>query len=131
MGSIKTTSFLSENLELKGTLKLEGGIRIDGTIEGSIESRSTIYLGESAKVLGTIVTENLVSSGSIIGQITALETVRIKTPGHFKGEVTAGNLVIDEKVFFDGNCRLSSPKQIEPPKLNHPKPARKAIAERD
>lgn len=131
MSSIKTTSFISEGLELKGHLKLEGGIRVDGRIEGSIESKSTIYLGESAVIHGDLVTENLVSSGQILGEVTAFDEVRIKRPGILKGNVKAQSMVIDKEVYFDGKCTLSHPEAIEAPALEEPNDPRPALPERN
>ena len=127
MSSIKTTSFLSEHLELTGTLRLEGGIRIDGQVNGDIESKSTIYAGESAQIKGNIITENLVSAGNIQGEVTAYESVRIKSPGSLKGRVSTAAMMIDKEVFFDGSCRLTAPKEIEVPATETPKVPRRAI----
>lgn len=130
MSSIKTTSFISEGLELKGHLKVEGGIRVDGKIEGSIESKSTVYLGESAVIHGDLITENLVSSGQIHGEVTAFDQVRIKRPGILKGDVKAQAMVIDKEVYFDGKCILSHPEAIEAPELEEPKEPKEALPER-
>src|SRR3989339_1490445 len=110
MGSQKTTSFLSDGLELQGNLSLEGGILIDAKIDGNIESKSTIYVGQSALIQGNITTEHLVSAGSIQGEVVATGAVRIKTPGVLRGTVKASALVIDKEVYFDGACQLSHPK---------------------
>jgi len=130
MSSIKTTSFLSENLELTGTLRLEGGIRIDGKITGNIESQSTIYVGESAKLNGVITAKNLVSAGKIRGDITTFESIRIKTPGAVEGRVKTASVVIDSDVYFDGSCQLTQPKEIEAPELETAKEPKRAIKKR-
>jgi len=130
MSSIKTTSFLSKNLELTGTLRLEGGIRIDGKITGNIESKSTIYVGESADIRGTINTENLVSAGKINGDITAHESIQIKTPGSIEGRITTASMLIDSDVYFDGNCQLTAPKEIKSPEMENRKSPKRAISNR-
>lgn len=131
MGSQKTTSFLSDGLELQGNLSLEGGIRIDAKIDGNIESKSTIYVGQSALIQGNITTEHLVSAGNIQGKVVATGAVRIKTPGVLRGTVKASALVIDKEVYFDGVCQLSHPKTIVTPPPQEQKKPRKPILERE
>ena len=130
MSRLKTTSFLSESLELTGTLRLEGGVRIDGKIEGSIYSKSTIYLGESAQINGNIVTENLVSAGAIQGEITAFDSVRIKYPGSLKGHISTSEIILDKEVFFDGRCTLTAPREITAPELKAPAIPKKPVRQR-
>ncbi len=127
----KTTSFLSENIELKGNLKLEGGIRIDGHFSGNIQAGNVVYLGESARVEGSLVAEGLISSGVLIGEVRARETVKINHPGSLKAQVEAAALVLDENVFFQGQCRLIEPEQQSKPKLAKPRFPRIAIPNRE
>ncbi len=129
--SVKTTSFLSEHIELKGKLKVEGGIRIDGHFSGHLEAGATCYLGEHARLEGVFVTESLVSSGIIHGSVHAEDTVKITRPGQLIGDVETVNLILDKEVFFQGKCKLLKPQyQKKPNPLATPNP-RKAIPERD
>jgi cytoskeletal protein CcmA (bactofilin family) len=127
----KTTSFLSESCELKGNLHTKGGIRIDGKISGTLHCESVIYIGETGKIEAEISTKSMVSGGTIIGNITAEDTVRINAPGSVKGDIRTCNLGIEKNVFFDGRCQLLSPKDNKKPELRKPKSPRKAIPNRD
>jgi cytoskeletal protein CcmA (bactofilin family) len=127
----KTTSFLSESCELKGNLYVSGGIRIDGSLQGTLECESTIYVGESGKIEAEISTRSLVSGGDIKGNITAEETVQINHPGSVKGDIRTCNLGIEKDAFFNGKCQLLSPRDNPKPELKNPKAPRKAIPHRD
>ena len=128
---LKTTSFLSEYIELKGNLFVKGGIRIDGSFKGALESEATIYIGKSALVEAQIVTKSLVSSGKIVGNINAEDTVKINKPGHMQGIIQTCTLGIEKEVFFDGKCQLLSPPNNHKPKTTTPKLPRKAIPNRE
>ena len=127
----KTTSFLSESLDLSGNLYVKGGIRIDGTLKGQLNSESTVYVGDEAVVDADIVTKSIISSGTVRGTISAEDTVKIMNPGRLEGEVETCNLEIEKDVFFNGKCRLLSPKNNIQPKLATPKDPRKPIPNRD
>lgn len=127
----KTTSFLSDACELKGNLHTNGGIRIDGKINGSINCLSTIFVGETAEIEAEIVTRSLVSGGSITGNIVAEDTVQVNKPGSIRGEIKTSRLGIEKDVYFNGKCQLLSPRNNKKPKSNKPRLPRRAIQNRD
>lgn len=127
----KTTSFLSESIELNGNLDVRGGIRVDGTIIGSLKSESTIFIGETAIIEGDISTQSLISSGKISGRVHAEDTVKITHHGSIEGEIKTCTLGIDKDVYFNAKCQLLSPKNNHPPTTKQPRVPRKAIPERE
>lgn len=127
----KTTSFLSESIELKGNLYLKGGVRIDGKVSGKIDSEATIFIGENARVKADLVAPAVISSGSIMGDIVASKVVKINYPGTLEGEVTTCSLGVEKGVYFSGKCHILSPPNNPRPKTMLPKPPSKAIAHRE
>ncbi len=126
----KTTSFLSKSVQLDGKLVVKGGIRIDGVINGTVESKSTIFCGDTAVIEGQIITKSLVSSGKIKGSVSAEDTIKINQPGSIEGEIKTCNLGVERDVFFDAKCTLVSPKNNHPPRYKKPKLPRIAIPNR-
>lgn len=127
----KTTSFLAETIELSGNLYTKGGIRIDGSITGRIESASTIYIGDSARVTAEIVAQNVVTSGSVLGNVSAEKTVKINAPGIVEGEIRTCNLGIEQGVYFNGRCEILSPKHNPRPKTISLRVPKKPIPHRE
>ena len=124
----KTTSFLSENVELLGKLHLAGGIRIDGKIKGEIISRSTIFIGDTALVEARIISESLISSGNIKGNINADQLVQLNNPGTLEGDVQTCAMNIERGAYFNGKCQLLIPQNNKRPKLAPPTPLRIALS---
>ena len=127
----KTTSFLSENVEINGNLHAKGGIRVDGKVKGVLRCDSAIYVGEQAKIEADIATHSLLSSGSIRGRIVAEDTVKIYRPGSVSGEIRTCNLEIEKDVYFNGRCQILRPQNNKHPEPKSLKKPRKAIPERD
>lgn len=127
----KTTSFLSENVELTGKLNLKGGIRIDGKITGEIISHSTIFIGDTARVNAEIVGESLISSGYVKGDINTANLVQLNSPGTLEGDVRTCNMSIEEGSYFNGKCQLLVPQHNQRPKTVPPTPPRIALSARE
>ena len=102
----KTTSFLAEGTKLVGTLTIKGGIRIDGQVNGEIQSESAVFVGDSAQVNANIQAPVVISSGKINGDISSAQQVQIFKPGSIKGSIETRELVLEKGVFFDGSCKI-------------------------
>jgi cytoskeletal protein CcmA (bactofilin family) len=127
----KTTSFLSESIELKGNLYVQGSIRIDGKVAGKIEGESTIYIGEMAVVKAEIIADSIISNGAVKGDIQAQDLVKVSLPGVLEGEVRTSQFSIEQGVYFNGRCQILSPKNNPKEKLLTAAKIKKAIAHRE
>jgi len=56
-----------------GTLKSDGNIRIDGSVEGDVEILGNLIVGETGRVIATIKAQNVHISGAVKGEVTAVE----------------------------------------------------------
>jgi len=80
-----TTSF-------RGHLRCDGGVRIDGLFEGTIETTGNVVIGEKAKVLADIVAQNVSISGAVKGNITA-RRVELLSTGHIWGDIKVASFL--------------------------------------
>jgi cytoskeletal protein CcmA (bactofilin family) len=81
---------LGRTAHVRGDLKAEGAFRVDGIVEGSVESKSSVVIG--GQVTGNIVATghlDIVASGRIEGDVDA-QSVRIETGGVFRGTSRMG-----------------------------------------
>lgn len=111
------TAFLGKGTEFKGVLSFEGTIRVDGKVEGEILSKDTLIAGDSAYIQGEITVGTLISSGKIVGNIAASQTVHILAPGILEGNVKTPKLIIEEGVVFDGKCEMAGEKKAADQKV--------------
>jgi cytoskeletal protein CcmA (bactofilin family) len=82
-------------------MKVKGTIRIDGTVEGTLEA-DWIILGESGHLKGDITTRGVIIGGKVEGRINADESIEIKPKGHIIGDVTTSKLIISEGGILEG-----------------------------
>ena len=101
-------SLIGERTNFEGTLKTEGSVRLLGTIQGEIESKSTIFVEEKARVTARLTAAQVTVAGQVEGQIFCVGRVEIRPTGRVTGEINAGALIVQEGAYFDGNSRMAT-----------------------
>ncbi len=111
------TAFLGKGTEFKGVLSFEGTIRVDGKVEGEVVSKDTLIAGDGAYLHGEITVGTIISSGKIVGNITASQKVHVLAPGAIQGNIKTPKLIIEEGVTFDGKCEMAGEKKASEQKV--------------
>lgn len=111
------TAFLGKGTAFKGVLSFDGTIRIDGKVEGEIISKDTLIAGDEAFLQGEITLGTLISSGKIVGNVSASQKVHILAPGVVQGNIKTPKLIIEEGATFDGKCEMAGEKKAAEQKV--------------
>lgn len=91
------------------------GLRVEGTVEGTIISEGQVVVAPTGLVKGTIHSKHLTVTGRVEGIIKVSGCLEILGTGWVEGEVELGSLVVDEGGMIQGSCQLPPrPKQQEP-----------------
>lgn len=112
---------IGPNTHIKGEVRSDGGIRIEGIVEGTVETTGNLVITESAKVLAEIKANNISIAGAVRGNITA-NRVEILDTGRVWGDLTIKSLLINEGAYLRGQTFM--PQDLQPPQLEPPKPAK-------
>lgn len=107
-GQATLNSMLGQGCKIKGDIELQGTIRIDGQFEGSISCPDTLIIGKSGVVKAEVKVKNAVIGGKLIGNIAAANKIELQSGSHVEGDIQTARLVIDEGVFFEGNCKMGT-----------------------
>ncbi|MDR1783259.1 MAG: polymer-forming cytoskeletal protein [Dysgonamonadaceae bacterium] len=91
---------------LKGDIKAEEDFRIDGKLEGNIECAGKVVIGPQAEIKGNIQCQNTDLLGTIVGNITILETASLKSSVRYTGEIVAKYVEIEAGAMFNGTCKM-------------------------
>ena len=111
-------SLIGEHTTFEGTLKTEGSVRLLGSIQGEIESKSTIIVEEKAHVTARLTAAHITVAGHVDGQIYCEGRVEIRPTGHVTGEINAALLIVQEGAYFDGNSKMATGGNPSPPGSN-------------
>ena len=114
---------LSSDVEIKGSIKFQKELLIDGKVEGEINSDGVLTIGENADIRGEIKTKSITVYGKIQGNITVSERCELKSRCTLQGDLKAARLVIEEGATFIGKSEVTSggaSKAATPPAAARP-----------
>lgn len=94
----------------KGDITSNGDFRIDGTLIGSITSKSKIVIGATGVVDGEIHCQNADFSGKIKANVKVGELLTLKSTSNLIGNLNIGKLAIEPGAQFTGNCSMENEK---------------------
>ncbi len=117
-GSSAIETVIGPNTYVKGEVQGDGGMRIDGVVEGVIETTGNLMITESAKVLSDVKANNVSISGAVRGNISA-NRVEILDTGRVWGDLTTKSCLINEGAYLRG--QIFMPQDLQPPQLEGPK----------
>jgi cytoskeletal protein CcmA (bactofilin family) len=123
-------NILSADVEIKGSIKFQNDLTIDGKVEGEITSSGTLTVGENAEIRGEIKTKTATVHGKVHGNITVDERCELKARAVLQGDLKAARLVIEEGATFIGKSEVTPNKvtAMKPEVVRSPEPAKAAAA---
>jgi len=101
-----TSAYLDAGSRISGKLSFETPARIDGQVEGEINAKDSLAIGEGAVVSAQIKADSVVVAGKVSGDIVAIHRIEIKPSAKVLGNITAPILVINEGALFEGHCAM-------------------------
>jgi cytoskeletal protein CcmA (bactofilin family) len=101
---------LSSDVEIKGSIKFQKELLIDGKVEGDIVSDGVLTIGENADIRAEIKTKSITVYGKVHGNITVAERCELKSRSTLQGDLKAARLVIEEGATFIGKSEVTSGK---------------------
>lgn len=93
---------------IRGDLSADGAFRIDGWVEGSVESRSAVVIGESGAVRGNVTGTEIVVAGKIFGNVVCSGHLEILATGKVEGDIDAKSMRIETGGVFRGTSHMKS-----------------------
>ena len=128
---------LSSDVEIKGTIKFQKELLIDGKVEGDINSDGALTVGENADIRAEIKTKSITIYGKVQGNITVSERCELKSKCTLQGDLKAARLIIEEGATFIGKSEVSSGMSVKaassgsrPEVVRHEDSAKPAFAAR-
>src|SRR5437899_5157020 len=114
---------LSSDVEIKGSIKFQKELLIDGKVEGDINSDGVLTVGENAEIRGEIKTKSVTVFGKVHGNITVDERCELKARAVLQGDLKAARLVIEEGATFVGKSEVTPNKIAMKPAGDQGRPA--------
>jgi cytoskeletal protein CcmA (bactofilin family) len=120
--TIKT--LIAKGTRIEGSMKFEGGLRVDGEVYGAIRAssgtRSLLVISEGAIVEGGLVADHVIINGTVRGPVEAREMLELQPKAKVDGEVQYVALEVHQGAAVLGKLRpmtatASSEEEDTPP----------------
>ena len=115
----RATSILAQGCKFKGEVDVQGTFRVEGEFDGVIKNPETLVVGKTGVVKASVQVKNAIIGGRIFGNIIAENKIELQSGSHVEGDIKTRRLVIDEGVFFEGNCSMGN----KDPRVESPRPS--------
>ena len=96
-------STISENLHITGTLYSNGKISFNGSIKGSLESKS-LYVGKNGFVDGKVEADEAVILGRVKGTLRG-NKVRLASSSRIEGDTYHQVIAIEDGAIYEGSIK--------------------------
>ncbi len=93
-------------IAIRGRIDGEEDLRVEGRIEGSISLTETLYVEPSGVVIAEVEARDVVVSGVIIGDVTAVNSVTLNKGAKLIGNIRAPRLIIADGASFRGDVTM-------------------------
>ncbi len=101
-------SVVSAECYFQGTLNVQGSLRVDGTLEGSVDNARHVIVGDGGKIVGDVTAEIVVCGGAIEGNVCA-DMLELLSKASIQGDIRAKKMIVEEGSSIDGHCTIGDP----------------------
>lgn len=89
---------------IRGELTVAGFVRVDGDIDGNLETEGRVIVGEGARIRGDVRAREITIGGVVQGDVVAEAGVSILSTGMVLGDVLTRKLNVEDSVILNGTC---------------------------
>lgn len=111
-------SLIGAGTRIEGNVVFKGGLRIDGEVRGNIScenpQQGTLVVSERASVEGAITVGHVVINGTVIGPISASESLELLSAARVTGDVEYHQIEMQQDAVIQGRLvHQVSAKNVE------------------
>ncbi|CAM1372129.1 conserved hypothetical protein [Tenacibaculum litoreum] len=99
-------NIIGKNTKITGEIISEGDFRIDGTLEGTIETNGRVIIGSTGLIKGKVECTNADVEGEFSGELFVSNTLTVKSSANITGDVVIGKLSVEPGAEFNATCAM-------------------------
>lgn len=102
----KPAGVIASGLFLKGELRGEDDLIIEGRVEGVITLKKHLLIESSGVIVADVNTESFTIKGEMRGNMTATDRVEVTTGARVTGNIVAPRVVLADGARFRGHIEM-------------------------
>lgn len=99
-------TLVAGNAVWEGKLRSDGDVRVEGVVQGEIDTAATLVIAQEARVMGTIRARNVLIGGEVEGDVLCEERLEVLPGGSARGQINSGTLVVHEGAYIDSRFQM-------------------------
>jgi cytoskeletal protein CcmA (bactofilin family) len=103
-------SIIGPGMTVVGDCHTDGTIRVEGSVEGSIQAGKAVVIGKQGSVKGNVTTQDAVVSGRVHGRLVAESRLELQATCHIEGEVHTRRMQLEEGAVLNGTVHMGDAK---------------------
>ena len=100
---ISINTIIGKGSSITGNLRINGFVRLDGDIDGNLETDGNIIIGDTARIKGDVKAKAVIVGGIVVGNIIAQESVKLLSNSAVLGDVISRKVQVEDKATFHGH----------------------------
>lgn len=100
-------TIIGSSIKVKGNFNGQGNVLIEGMLEGSLKTDSDLFVGEKAKVIANIESENAIINGEIKGNLKIKNFLSLGSTAKIFGDVQYSEISIEKGGIINGQIIYS------------------------
>lgn len=103
LGKFKNAeTIIGASVKVKGNFQGQGNIIVEGILDGSLKTKSNLFIGEKSKVTANIEVNSAVINGTVMGNITAKKYLAIGNNAKITGNIKYQEISIEKGAIING-----------------------------
>lgn len=119
----KLDTWVGRNTQVKGAVKFNGALHVDGTVEGDViaegDSTSVLSLSEHGRIEGDVRVPHVILNGVVVGNVHAGVHIELASNARIAGNVYYQLIEMATGAEVNGNLVHETDAAGEAPKLTH------------
>lgn len=100
---ISINTILGHGSAITGNIKINGFARIDGDIDGNLETDGNIIIGENARIRGNVKAKSVIVGGIVLGNIEASQSIKVLATSAVIGDIVSHKVQVEQNAIIHGH----------------------------
>ncbi len=95
-------TIIGGSIKVKGNFHGQGNIVIEGSLEGSLKTNASLFIGEKAKIVANIEAQDAIINGLVNGQIKVKKYLSLGSTAKIFGDIQYGEISVEHGAIING-----------------------------
>ena len=108
-------SIIGHGMKVVGDCVTTDTVRIEGSVEGSVQADKAVVIGKDGRVTGDVLTQDAVIAGTVTGMVQVHSRLELQSTCKIDGEIHAASLKLDEGGAVNGTVAVGRNQPVLAP----------------